>query len=150
MLTRGTAIAIVWGIGLAIIGIGYLLGTGDSERTDGYGDWFMVGGFAVVIALSIIGLLTKKSKTPKEQPISNARTAKIEIDPEKITNWLDKFATWSRGLTIFLVGLVSYVLIVNYVDPTTAPYLEPIAGIVTLFGGGILMWMLSNINQIEH
>lgn len=141
-LTRGKAIALVWGLGFAIILLGLLFLSWDPEWTSWkgfegkmlFGHWFMLIGFAVAITVSIVkaiqGLLPDKAEAIPSSATSRTRS----LTTEKVADWLDETATWNRAAIFGLGGLVLFVFL-PWILPVYADIIEPIAAIPTLFGG---------------
>ena len=146
-LNTGSAIALVWGLGFAIILLGLLLlgmdprwvGWKEYEGPMLFGSWFMVIGFSVAIALSLVGLLTMDKK--KKAAITGTRS--LRADPEEVASWLDRAATWNNAAIFFLGGLVAFIFL-PFLFPPYSAIIETVTAAPVLFGGLLGMWRIGH------
>jgi len=139
------SIPLVWGIGLAIIGIGYLFlffdpswpGWINYEYDKMYtGQWVQLIG--TLIAMVVIPLVIHKNQKRKEGRLHTARA----IAPEKAESFFDRYSSWRAILVFGVGGLVCYTLVTELVSGY--PLLEIPFGLATLFGFSLLIWRLVN------
>lgn len=140
------SIPLVWGIGLAIIGIGYLFLFFDPNwpgwlNYDDYsklflGQWVQFIGILIAMFAIPLGILRNQKK--KGNRLHTARA----IAPEKAESFFDKYSSWRSILVFGVGGLVGYTLVTELAS--SYPLLEIPFGLSTLFGFSLIIWRLVN------
>lgn len=144
------SIPLVWGIGLAIIGIGYLFLFFDPSWPGwinyGYekmylGQWVQLIGTCIAIFAIPLSILRRQKR--KEGRVHTARmhTARA-IAPEKAENFFDKYSSWQSILIFGAGGIVGYTLVTELASQY--PLLEIPFGLSVIFGFSLGLWRLVN------